>query len=264
MSHLQKVANIITILDADIINLNEIEDCRVLHELLNYLPKNHGYKYYMVPGKDTNTGQSPGFLSRVDPISDLYHSNLKVDFPLAGSTCPPHIVGRSGCAKHYITRFAIKNASGKELSLLMAGVHLLAGPDDTSRCGRREAQGAVLAKAILKEKKPNDFVILTGDFNDYDNMTPGKGGHKSITGTLNIVRTQLNLYNACHMVPQDSRFSHYHYQPDNPNSGYSLIDHMLVSPELRIRSANFYHSFKSKGKDRVSDHWPFVMELDLS
>jgi hypothetical protein len=43
-------------LDADIVNLNEIEDCEVLKELLAQLPKGHGYRYYMVQGGDVATG----------------------------------------------------------------------------------------------------------------------------------------------------------------------------------------------------------------
>lgn len=50
------MADVITELDADIYNLNEVEDCEVLHDLLELLPKNHGYRFYLVNGEDVSTG----------------------------------------------------------------------------------------------------------------------------------------------------------------------------------------------------------------
>lgn len=53
---MKSVARVLSELDADIVNLNEIEDCEVLTELLAQLPKGHGYRYYMVQGGDVATG----------------------------------------------------------------------------------------------------------------------------------------------------------------------------------------------------------------
>lgn len=56
MDHLKSVARVLQELDADIVNLNEIEDCDILDELLAQLPEGHGYRYYMVQGGDVATG----------------------------------------------------------------------------------------------------------------------------------------------------------------------------------------------------------------
>lgn len=56
MDHLKSIARVLEELDADIVNLNEIEDCEILEELLAQLPSDHGYRYYMVQGGDVATG----------------------------------------------------------------------------------------------------------------------------------------------------------------------------------------------------------------
>jgi len=50
------VARVLVELDADIVNLNEVEDCMVMEELLAQMPEGHGYKLYLVQGSDTATG----------------------------------------------------------------------------------------------------------------------------------------------------------------------------------------------------------------
>lgn len=50
------MAQVIAELDADIVNLNEVEDCDILEALVAALPKGHRYKYYMVQGDDVSTG----------------------------------------------------------------------------------------------------------------------------------------------------------------------------------------------------------------
>lgn len=57
MEHLNNIAEVIVKLDADIYNLNEVEDCQILQDLLSLLPAGHGYACYMVKGEDAATGQ---------------------------------------------------------------------------------------------------------------------------------------------------------------------------------------------------------------
>ena len=108
-------------LNADLLALEEVEDCTVLSRLVALLP-NLGYRHYLIKGTDTATGllslfpassylslfctpnikyeptnshslfslllgQNVGLLTRVDPVRDLYRTTERVGYPMAGSDC---------------------------------------------------------------------------------------------------------------------------------------------------------------------------------
>jgi endonuclease/exonuclease/phosphatase family metal-dependent hydrolase len=260
-NHLKQVAQVIAHLDADIYVLNEVEGCSVLSELLAELPRGHGYRFYLVAGEDTALGQHPALLTRLDPVASLRHSKARKNYPLRGSTCAVHEVGLTGAAKHYATRFSAQNSRGVKTEFVMAGLHLLAQPKDQSRCARREAQAAIVREAVEDMRKPGDLVVMAGDFNDHDNQVLGADGDTSITGTLAILRDSV-LVNAGAHVPQAQRYSAEHQQDGGP-AQRSLIDHVLLSPQWRVRSASFYHGYSVHGRSRVSDHYPFKVVLDV-
>lgn len=265
---MKKVASVIDQLDADIVNLNEVEDCNVLSDLLDMLPEGHGYRFYLIPGEDNATGQNPGILTRIDPLLDLKHSRVRVDFPIEGSRCQSSQLGMTGCTKHYVTRFRVQNTQGAETTFVLAGLHLLAKPTDNERCARREAQATVVNYLIDRYRIQGDKLILTGDFNDFDNLTPGTDGQHSITDVLEILRGTNSLFNAADLVPQEDRYSCWFDKDqnciDNGASEHTLIDHMLLSKDWHVAGAAFYHGYKVSCRDRVSDHWPFRVALDLS
>jgi hypothetical protein len=186
--HLGKVADEIRLLDADIVSLEEVRDCAVLRELIKLLP-NSGYMPYMVLGTDTYTGQNVGLLTRVDPVEGLTRSESLVSYPVKDSTCNTKatpipsapLAGSYGCSKHYTARFKIAGFS-KPISLF--GVHLLAIPDDTTRCVQREAQATVIAQLIQKAVSAGDEIIALGDFNDYDRDVAQASGDQPISSVL--------------------------------------------------------------------------------
>ncbi len=264
---MDRVAKVLIDLDADIINLNEVEDCAILDELLARFPKDHGYRYYMVQGQDTATGQNPAILTRIDPIMNLKYSSIRIEYPVEGSTCDYSIIGHTGCTKHYLTRFIVQNGADVKTSLLMAGLHLLSKPHDKYRCGRREAQAKIISSFVVKHREPGDKIILAGDFNDYDNEVPGPNDDQSISNTVGSLKTDLDLKNVAEIVPQNERYSCWFDKDqnciDNGIEEHTLIDHVLVSRDLQIKQAYFYHAYKVSCRDRVSDHWPFKMTIDL-
>lgn len=153
------------------------------------------------------------------------------------------------------------------MGLVMAGVHLLAKPLDQQRCARREAQAMIIAQLVAESKKPGDKVIVAGDFNDFDNEAIGPSGERSISRTVEIVKSALGLKNPASLVPQQLRYSCWFDRDQNCADGgadeHTLIDHVLVSKDWEVRDARFYHGYSVSCRDRISDHWPFKLVLDV-
>lgn len=185
--HLERVAQTIYNLDADVVNLVELESCQILGYLLSKMPPNHGYLPYVIGSRDTATGQTLGLLTRVDPIADLVISNERVKTPVAGSICPnanDGEVGRTGSTKHYATRISFANQKGQSKTFVFAGLHFLSGPQNKAVCQRREGQAEVVRNLVRRTQQPGDAVIITGDFNDLDNNCLGTDGQTSISAVI--------------------------------------------------------------------------------
>ena len=125
--HLKKTAEVIHSLDADILTLEEVEDCFVLQHLaeeVNKLfPEAHHYRPYLKRGTDTATGQNAALLTRVDPDVDLERTADRATYPIHGSECGYNGTGTYGVSKHYYTHFTI---NGARVGLI--GAHFLAFP----------------------------------------------------------------------------------------------------------------------------------------
>lgn len=279
--HLLRTAELLVKLDADIVHLNEIENCRVLRVLMDLLPPNHGYRAYLVPGTDSMTGQNVGLLTRIDPSSDLKRTEEREAYPIAGSTCgnKASYVSRNlfwnkngrtmGLSKHYLTHFKIPLSNNGILKIMWVGAHFIAHPDNFERCFRREAQAAVLAKFIAKESKSNEVeIIVTGDFNDHDGEVLGANNIAPLSSVLNILKTPQRLQSAAAFVSDPlRRYTSWHDINgnclDDGANEHSLIDHTLISPGLAkmIVSVWMDHNKTTSCQERVSDHWPLVIDL---
>jgi hypothetical protein len=134
--HLQDIASVLSDLNADFINLAEVESCDELMDLLETdSMKDMGYLPYMVQGKDSSTGQDVGMITRVDPQEDLTRTENRVEYPLSSSECNSSYTGTYGVSKHYITTMKVS-----DVPIAIISCHLLAFPDDENRCVQREAQ----------------------------------------------------------------------------------------------------------------------------
>ena len=121
----------------------EVEGCDELNGLLKTpFLKDQNYLPYLLKGTDTYTGQNVGFLTRIDPVVSLNRSNEYVTYPVPSSECPTGS-GTYGCSKHYHTYFMIN-----DIPVAIVGAHLLAFPDDATRCPQREAQATVLLHIV--------------------------------------------------------------------------------------------------------------------
>lgn len=295
--HFMRVVTLLDRLNADIVHLNEVEDCRVLRMLMEMLPPGHGYRAYMIAGTDSMTRQNVGMLTRVDPVRHLQRSEDRVAYPIPGSTCvrssaSEHVrrrrSGTMGLSKHYLATFEIPLASPtprpgqsrqvtRTLKLLMAGAHFIAHPESRDRCFRREAQARVLARFIetqLQEHAQTDSrdveVLITGDLNDYDAEVVGANGHLPLSSALQVLRATGNLplqSAASFVVDAERRFTSWHDVDGDCEDGgareHSLIDHVLLSVGLRDRVETVWmdHNSTVSCRDRTSDHWPIVVDL---
>ncbi len=135
-THLSTIAGVISDLNPDLVNLCEVESCDELTLLTeNSKLSGKGYKPYMVKGTDSSTGQDVGMLTKIDPITDLIRSEDRATYPISTTTCKSSYTGSYGVSKHYITTLKVGSTN-----IALFSLHLLAIPDDQTRCVEREAQ----------------------------------------------------------------------------------------------------------------------------
>ncbi|KAJ8550308.1 hypothetical protein ON010_g10762 [Phytophthora cinnamomi] len=110
-SHIQQIATVVKALNADILHLNEVEDCTVLEAVITQLEAlgDSTYVGYLVRGTDTSTGQNAALLTRVDPVVDLKRSTATASIPVSGSTClsASGFSSTKGVSKHFYTTFNV-------------------------------------------------------------------------------------------------------------------------------------------------------------
>ena len=268
-THLSYVVNVLKELQPDIINFCEIEGCDELNILKSYLGT--PYYPYLKKGTDTATGQNVGILTKVDPIVSLYRSEEKIAYPISGTKCGSTTAsGSSGVSKHYITEFNLNNG----LKLAMIGAHLLAIPTDPARCVQREAQAQVLQNIVSSYIQRNYEIILLGDMNDFDAETLDINSDKPTSRVLDIIKGldgqkkgTYELTNIAYRIKQNERYSDWWDSDNDCNTNlkkdYSMIDHILVTPNIdkKIMNAYIYHGYKEYCGKWNSDHYPVVVDF---
>jgi exonuclease III len=269
-THMNYVTNIVKELNPDIINFCEIEGCDELNILKDKL--NGSYVPYLKKGTDTSTGQNVGLLTRVDPLIDLYRTELKYNYPLPGSTCGySGSNGTSGVSKHYITEFKFGS-----YNVALIAAHLLAIPTDPTRCAEREAQASVLQNVIFGYIKKRYEVIMMGDFNDFDGEVLDINSNKPTSRVLDILKGNegelgglYELHSIAEDIEQKERYSDWYNSDNNCNTAsqkdYSMIDHVLVTSAIKSKVINayMYHGYNEYCGKYNSDHFPVVIDLSF-
>jgi len=207
-THMSYVSKVVKELNPDIINFCEVEGCDELDILLNTLDGT--YESYLKKGTDTSTGQNVGMLTRVGPLKDLYRTENRYSYPISGSECGYQgSPGSTGVSKHYITEFRFNNTNVAFIS-----AHLLAIPDDPTRCSQREAQAIILQGVISDFISKNYEVIMIGDFNDYDSEVVDVNNNKPISKVLDILKGNYGdnagkylLHSVAENIEQKERYS---------------------------------------------------------
>ena len=269
--HMDYVTKVVKELNPDIINFCEIEGCDELSMLKDKLNDNT-YNTYLKKGTDTSTGQNVGMLTRVDPLVNLYRTELKYSYPISGSKCGyTGSGGSSGVSKHYITEFKLNG-----YNIAFIATHLLAIPTDSTRCAQREAQASVLQNIIFSYISKDYEIIMLGDFNDYDAEVLDINGNKPTSRVLDILKGNqgelsglYTLYNVAEEIVQNERYSDWWDSDNNCNTSsqkdFSMIDHVLVTDAIRknIADVYIYHGYNEYCGKYNSDHFPVVVDLIL-
>ena len=260
-THMNYVSSIIKDINPDIINFCEIEGCDELNILKSELGDN-SYNPYLLKGTDTSTGQNVGMLTRIDPIRNLYRTEMKYNYPIAGSKCGYTDSGSTGVSKHYITEFNFNN-----MDVAFISAHLIAIPTEPSRCAQREGQASIL-RSVISDYIGRDYeVIIMGDFNDFDGTVLDVNSNKPTSQVLDILKGQYQLFSVAETVPQNQRYSDWYDSDDNCNTqsskDYSMIDHVLVTSGIQkyIANVTFYHKYSTSCSSYNSDHYPVIVDL---
>jgi exonuclease III len=156
----------------------------------------------------------------------------------------------------------------------MIGAHLLAIPTDPARCVQREAQAQVLQNIVSSYIQRNYEIILLGDMNDFDAETPDINSDKPTSRVLDIIKGldgqkkgTYELTNIAYRIKQNERYSDWWDSDNDCNTSlkkdYSMIDHILVTPNIdkKIMNAYIYHGYKEYCGKWNSDHYPVVVDF---
>ncbi|KAK3241930.1 hypothetical protein CYMTET_48348 [Cymbomonas tetramitiformis] len=158
-AHAQRVAAVIQAVDADILNVVEVEGCGMLSSMTELLP-NSSYRPYLIKGSDSFLGQNAGLLTRIDPVAALWRNEAHVAYPVAGSGCGYRAgaeLHKTGVSKHYATRFELAG-----VSIVWIGAHLKAIPTQPKSCAQREGQAEVLQTMVMDALNQGAEVVVTG------------------------------------------------------------------------------------------------------
>jgi len=265
--HFKDIATELSRLNADIISLEEVQDCTALKTLISYMPEDSGYVPYLVKGTDTSTGQNVGLLTRIDPSMDLTRTEDRANYPIKGSACygnssvqPKLETESTGISKHYYT---IINVNG--VRILFLGLHLVAFPVMPDRCAQREGQATVAQRIIEAMQGKFDEVVILGDFNDYSATVVDTAGDLPTSKVLAMLTEPVDslvLSEAAAPLPQSQRYSAWY---DIDDSCYdeggkenTMIDHLLFSSGFEVLSTAIAHNYEASCKGFYSDHWPVV------
>lgn len=256
-AHMAAIAEVVRALDADVLNLAEVENLAALELFNQRFLEGMGYRAYLADGADTATGQDMGLLTRID--LDTFGRDPR----------PGHSGGaKKAVSKHYV---ATLQASGRKIGLV--GLHLIAMPADPRRKDDREAQADAIRRMARELAGQGRQVIVLGDFNDLDGETLDARSERPISRVLQMIRgmdpaiPQDDLENAAARLPQERRYTTHADRNGNnrvDRGELSMIDHILLSPALAARLAKVeIRQTANEDLLRVSDHFPVMVTLDL-
>lgn len=255
--HMSQIADIIRELNADIVNLVEIEGLDALEMLTDTFLSDMKYEIGFVKGKDTFTGQDVAILSKYPIVSIERFENKGESEGKEKSV-----------SKNYIADIEI---NGKTISFI--GIHLLARPMDASRLPNRQAQAAAIRVNAIERFRKGNQVVVFGDLNDFDGDTSclDINSNTPITNVLKVLKimdsTSINddLRNIFSLVAKENRYTA-HWDQDGESDvdkdELSAIDHILLSQDLfnSIKNVEVIHSYNPF---EVSDHFPVLVKIEL-
>ena len=255
-AHRDRIGEILRMLDADVVMLQEVEDEHTMQLLVDESLADMGYAVHFVQGADYFTGQDVGLLSRI-PVQEVGRTDERAHVGATGDTY--------GVSKNLYARLMLG-----DVPTTLIGLHFLARPTDASRTPRREAQAEVIRRLVAQEHEAGRAVAVLGDFNDFDDQTLDLAGSVPITEVLSTIKAagpgpSDDLRNLIADVPQVERFTAHYDRNDDEEvdpGELSALDHILLSPEL-YRHVREVVYVQAHDPTTHTDHFPVVVNLDL-
>jgi len=154
----------------------------------------------------------------------------------------------------------------------LIGVHFVAYPLETNRCAKLEAQASILANQFIKTAVKNgDYVIVAGDFNDYDNDVLDAAGDVPLSSVCEIIKEAGDLINVASFIEdQSERYTCWYDENgdcvDDGNNENTMIDQFMVSSSMTqfIGDVFMDHSYTGDCSSVYSDHWPIIVDFNVS
>ena len=184
-AHIARLQSILLGLHADILNVNEVEDCAILQALVRQQGRNNdgvqAYNAYMEAA--TQTDQLPvGLITQLDPVVDLTRNVSTAHYPMPNSQCGELVEGDAP-SHYYRTVFEVWG-----MRLALFGLNLPGPPHDPAACSRREAQASIAQSRIRADLAAGMEVIVCGDLNDFDESVPDQNGNLPRSRVLEILQ----------------------------------------------------------------------------
>ena len=291
--HIDRVAAVLEALAPDIVVLPEVVSRQAVDALADLLrEKGLGpYRGWHVDGSDAFTGFDVAILSRIEP-DEVDGRRIRILVPekrKKGASQPPaaadewlrepYVVRDASGAeeqdeavlqRHALAFFTV---CGRRLGVL--GLHLKSNPSDPAANAQRTAETRIARDVIRREIVARGCLpIVLGDLNDYDPDVPMADGVRKTQTTVlrdlkdfDPVRPGPELVNVAGFMPRvaDRYTSHWDFNENGAADGddvFTMIDHILVPRELEPAVARAFICHASDLD--ISDHYPVVVDLDLS
>jgi endonuclease/exonuclease/phosphatase family metal-dependent hydrolase len=279
--HLNRTADIIEVLNPDILNLVEATSKEAVEQLVERLHAKGmtDYHGYHIESHDGFTGMDVGLITKIEP--DLiegqpirtYYS--KTDDPTYRQAYS--MPGRNGETRNYTASLSRNSGyfitiAGHKLGFL--GLHLKSNPSDDYANHVRTAESKVAVRVINGEIVKRGYLpVVLGDLNDYDpDIKDRDDSRDTATDVLRRLkdldpeREGDELLNVAEFIRnQSDRYSsHWDWNENgalDPADVRTMIDHILLPVELRpyVQRAFIAHVVSLD----TSDHFPVVVDLLL-
>ncbi len=279
--HLNRTADIIEVLNPDILNLVEATSKEVVEQLIDRLHAKGmtDYRGYHIESNDKYTGMDVGLITKIEP--DLvegkpirtYYS--KPDDPTYRQAYS--VAGRNETTRNYTASLSRNSGyfisvNGYKLGFL--GLHLKSNPSDDYANHVRTAESKVAARVLNGEIVARGYLpVVLGDLNDYDPGIPDRDESRdTATDVIRRLkdfdpdREEDELFNVAEFIPNqaDRYSSHWDWNENgavDPADVRTMIDHILLPVELRpyVQRAFIAHVVSLD----TSDHFPVVVDLLL-
>ncbi len=249
--NVEKVAQCVREMNADVVAFEEVENEAVIRNMLGSHLNDMKYKYVVVDRTNSFVGQNIGVMSKKPITAITSHRFLELKLPGHDKTWS---------FSRDLLKVTIQATPEKTLDVYV--VHLKSKRDsgeDKNSNNYRLAEMLMVKKIIGEQlaRDPGAWVVLTGDFNDTPESAPLRAvvGKDEKTGAALLVDPHASM-------PAEKRIS-YLKEPYR-----STIDFTLLSPELAKRvvpdkTGLLVNEIKDVKMLDGSDHSPVYVTVDL-